>query len=90
MVAINLANQHGSEGALGRAYGEQAERYGASRRGLRLVQFDFHAQCGATRYDRLELLWADIGGDVGRHGFFLDPAPGAPGSASSPSTRPIR
>ena len=52
IVAINLANQHGSEGVLSSAFKEEANRYTAKASGLKLVPFDFHKQCGATRYDR--------------------------------------
>ena len=52
IVAINLANQHGSEGVLSSAFKAEADRYTAKASGLKLVPFDFHKQCGATRYDR--------------------------------------
>ena len=52
VVALNLANQHGSEGVLSSAFKEEADRFGKSHSGLRLVPFDFHKECGATRYDR--------------------------------------
>lgn len=52
IVAVNLANQHGSEGVLSAAFKEEAERYAGKAGGMKLVAFDFHKQCGATRYDR--------------------------------------
>lgn len=52
MDAINLANQHGSEGELSKKMLELAERYSQMSTGLRLVPFDFHKECGASRYDR--------------------------------------
>ena len=52
IVAVNLANQHGSEGVLSAAFKEGAERYAGKAGGFKLVAFDFHKQCGATRYDR--------------------------------------
>ena len=52
MTAINLANQHGSEGKLGQAFHAENDRFGKAGRGLRLFAFDFHAICGGTRYDR--------------------------------------
>ena len=52
IVAVNLANQHGSEGVLSSAFKEEADRYAAKATGLKLVPFDFHKECGATRYDR--------------------------------------
>jgi hypothetical protein len=52
IVAVNLANQHGSEGVLSSAFKDEADRYAAKAAGMNLVAFDFHKQCGATRYDR--------------------------------------
>jgi hypothetical protein len=57
--ALNLANQHGSEGELSKKMLEQAERYGQLSTGLRLVPFDFHKECGASRYDRCCLLYPE-------------------------------
>ena len=104
ILAVNLVNSHGSEGALADAYAAAAVRYGGvvlggggsggadgdrkappSSTPLHLVPFDFHAQCGATRYDRLEELWADIGGDVASIGAFFAPAPD--GAAPGPPAR---
>lgn len=51
-MAVNLANQHGSEGVLSSAYKDEASRFAGDKGGLRLVPFDFHKECGATRYDR--------------------------------------
>jgi hypothetical protein len=52
VLAVNLANQHGSEGVLGKAFKEQAERFAKVKPGFEVVSFDFHKECGATRYDR--------------------------------------
>ena len=52
VLAVNLANQHGSEGILGTAFKEQAERFARVKPGFEVVSFDFHKECGATRYDR--------------------------------------
>ena len=51
-MAVNLANQHGSEGVLSSAFKDEADRYASKASGLKLVPFDFHKQCGATRYDK--------------------------------------
>jgi len=72
IVAVNLANQHGSEGVLSAAFKEEAERYAGKAGGMKLVAFDFHKQCGATRYDRLGLLWNEIRGDFKRFGFYVE------------------
>ena len=52
MLAVNLANQHGSEGILGKAFSEQAQRFARVKPGFEVISFDFHKECGATRYDR--------------------------------------
>ena len=109
ILAVNLVNGHGSEGALAAAYAAAAVRYagagavdggdgvggggggGAPEKAaaalapapLRLVPFDFHAQCGATRYDRLDGLWDAVEGDVAAIGCLFVPAAdgAAPGKA---------
>jgi hypothetical protein len=52
VLAVNLANQHGSEGILGKAFKEEAERFAKVKPGFEVISFDFHKECGATRYDR--------------------------------------
>lgn len=86
VLALNLANAHGSEGLLGEAYASLASDERAKNpKSLRLVQFDFHAVCGATRYDRLEELWPSLAPDVrDSHSFYF--APGE-GRLSSPGPR---
>ena len=49
---MNLVNQHGSEGILAKAFQDEAEHFGESSKGLRLVAFDFHKQCGASNYKK--------------------------------------
>ena len=86
VLALNLANAHGSEGLLGEAYASLAsDERARNPRSLRLVQFDFHAVCGATRYDRLEELWPALAPDVrDSHAFHF--APGE-GRLASPAPR---
>jgi len=50
--AINLVNQHGSEGVLAAKLQEEADRFGRSASNFRLIAFDFHKQCGATSYHK--------------------------------------
>lgn len=50
--AINLVNQHGSEGLLADRFLEQADRFSKARSGFRLIPFDFHKICGATSYQK--------------------------------------
>lgn len=52
VTAVNLINQHGSEGVLAKAFDEEALRFAETSRGLRLVAFDFHKQCGASKYHK--------------------------------------
>lgn len=78
VLALNLANAHGSEGLLGEAYASLAsgERE-RNPKSLKLVQFDFHAVCGATRYERLEELWPSLSSDVEKvHSFYFAPGEG--------------
>lgn len=70
VVAVNLVNQHGSEGILARAFQDEAQRFGQTSSGLRLVAFDFHKQCGASNYKNLSILWDTLKEDFNRQGFF--------------------
>ena len=52
VLAVNLANQKGSEGTLGRTFKQEAERYAKVKPGFEVVSFDFHHECKGMRYDR--------------------------------------
>ena len=52
VVAVNLVNQHGSEGVLAKAFQEEAQRFGQTSSSLKLVAFDFHKQCGHSNYKK--------------------------------------
>lgn len=52
VLAVNLANQGGSEGTLGRSFKAEAERYAKIKPGFEVVNFDFHHECKGMRYDR--------------------------------------
>ena len=52
VLAVNLANQKGSEGTLGRNFKQEAERYAKVKPGFEVVSFDFHHECKGMRYDR--------------------------------------
>ncbi len=52
VVAVNLANQSGTEGNLGRSFKQEAERYAKIKPGFEVVSFDFHHECKGMRYDR--------------------------------------
>ena len=49
---MNLANQSGTEGNLGRSFKQEAERYAKVKPGFEVVSFDFHHECKGMRYDR--------------------------------------
>jgi len=94
VLALNLANAHGSEGLLGEAYASlAADERAKNAKSLRLVQFDFHAVCGATRYGRLEELWPALAADVdfenGAHSFFFKPGEGRLASPAPRSQRGV-
>ncbi|KAK9864404.1 hypothetical protein WJX84_006665 [Apatococcus fuscideae] len=76
VVAINLANQSGSEGVLSKAFEQESRRFSKASSGMRLVPFDFHKQCGATRYDRLSLMWKEVQPDFEQFGWYLQDADG--------------
>jgi hypothetical protein len=76
--AINLINQHGSEGVLCQALEKEAARFAKSTSGFRLISFDFHKQCGAKKYHNLEKLWGEVEGDFERWGFYAEGGGGGP------------
>ena len=57
VLAVNLANLSGSEGMLGRAFKQEAERYAKIKPGFEVVNFDFHHECKGMRYDRRARRW---------------------------------
>ena len=57
VLAVNLANQGGSEGILGRSFKQEAERYAKIKPGFEVVNFDFHHECKGMRYDRRAQHW---------------------------------
>lgn len=52
VLAVNLANQSGTEGNLGRSFKQEAERFAKAKPGFEVVSFDFHHECKGMRYDR--------------------------------------
>ena len=50
ITAINLSNQHGSEGRLCQQYQQLADSVRGETR-FNLVPFDFHKECGKTSYE---------------------------------------
>ncbi|CAM6083198.1 unnamed protein product [Calypogeia fissa] len=58
VLALDLINQHGSEGVLSEAYG--AAMQNVTNDSLRYVAFDFHKICGHIHFERLSLLYEQI------------------------------
>eukprot|EP00877_Chromochloris_zofingiensis_P011352 jgi/Chrzof1/6470/Cz18g12080.t1 len=72
VTAINLVNQHGSEGQLERAFRKESKRYAAERQApWHYVAFDFHKECGAANYGRLAVLWEAVKADFYKYRMFL-------------------
>ncbi|KAJ8912853.1 hypothetical protein NQ315_007985 [Exocentrus adspersus] len=68
-VIIDLIDQKGSEGALGKAFKNVLSLL--SYPSLRYEPFDFHAECRKMRWDRLSILIDRVAIDQDEMGFFL-------------------
>lgn len=81
VTAVNLANHHGSEGSLTTALERAAKRWAASPSpGLgtfRLLNFDFHKECGTTKYWNLAKLYVQIEADLHSMGVYRWTTPAA-------------
>lgn len=66
-LLVNLANQHGSEGRLVDAYGQNAQRFGKQ---LQYIAFDFHKECPKTNWTRLSYLLSSVSKHVDEIGCF--------------------
>jgi hypothetical protein len=62
VTAINLANLTGREGRLSDAYASAAEAVSKEISNFKFVPFDFHKECGSTKYQNLSKLWDQISG----------------------------
>ncbi|CAI7875594.1 unnamed protein product [Closterium sp. NIES-54] len=69
VIAVDLVNQDGGESRIGSAYAGAVNAIKDSD--LRYVPFDFHHECGATKYHQLSVLDDQIGKDMETQGFFL-------------------
>jgi len=69
-VAVNLAHATGSEGSLTSAFDASTRRFSRTKSGFRLINFDFHKECGATRYHRISVLFDQISTDLERFSQF--------------------
>lgn len=76
VTALNLVNQHGSEGKLAALLQDLSTDYAATHSGFRLVSFDFHKECGATNYARLDNLWQQIQADFDQFGYYVSTSKG--------------
>ncbi|CAH8308785.1 unnamed protein product [Eruca vesicaria subsp. sativa] len=72
IMAVNLTDQHGAEGELGKAYATEMARLP----NVRYVSFDFHHICGTTNFDNLGVLYEQIGDEFEKQGYFLVDAEG--------------
>lgn len=77
VVAVNLSglNPKKSEGKLSAQYRLKVDSMRPE--GFRLVSFDFHKQCGASNYHRLDNLWQEIRADCERFAWFSQDGDGA-------------
>ncbi|CAI5457693.1 unnamed protein product [Closterium sp. Yama58-4] len=69
VIAVDLVNQHGGESRIGSAYAGAVNAI--KDQDMRYVPFDFHHECGATKYHQLSQLDDQIGKDMEAQGFFL-------------------
>ncbi|CAI5986869.1 unnamed protein product [Closterium sp. NIES-64] len=69
VIAVDLVNQDGGESRIGSAYAGAVNAIKDSD--LRYVPFDFHHECGATKYHQLSVLDDQISKDMETQGFFL-------------------
>ncbi|KAL0727916.1 hypothetical protein Bca4012_024009 [Brassica carinata] len=72
IMVVNLTDQHGAEGELGKAYATEMARLP----NVRYVAFDFHHICGTTNFDNLGVLYEEIGDEFEKQGYFLVDADG--------------
>ena len=81
MTAVNLANHHGSEGTLTIAFERETKRFVVQpppgMGAFRLLSFDFHRECGSTRYRNLAKLYVQIEADLHVFGVFRWTSPTA-------------
>lgn len=72
VTAISLANQTGREGKLTSSYASTASVVSSTtdNNSFRLVCFDFHKYCGATKYQNLKILWDAIVKDFEAYGMW--------------------
>nr|XP_018453446.1 PREDICTED: phosphoinositide phosphatase SAC8 [Raphanus sativus] len=72
IMVVNLTDQDGAEGELGKAYATEMARLP----NVRFVAFDFHHICGTTNFDNLGVLYEEIGDEFEKQGYFLVDADG--------------
>ncbi|XP_042378318.1 phosphoinositide phosphatase SAC7-like [Zingiber officinale] len=69
VVAVDLVNQHGSEGRLSERFANAMQTI--QNDDIRYVHFDFHQICGHIHFERLSILYSQIEDFLNKHGYFL-------------------
>eukprot|EP00252_Welwitschia_mirabilis_P015203 TRINITY_DN3344_c0_g2_i1.p1 TRINITY_DN3344_c0_g2~~TRINITY_DN3344_c0_g2_i1.p1 ORF type:complete len:369 (-),score=59.90 TRINITY_DN3344_c0_g2_i1:112-1218(-) len=67
VIAVDLVNQQGDEGALSQVYANSVK----DLKNVRYISFDFHRICGQKYFDRLSLLYMEIAEVLQQQGYFL-------------------
>ena len=66
-MCVNLVNQHGSEGELEKCFCDIVRSMNDPF--VKYESFDFHKQCGADRWDRLQILVNRLANDQDTFGY---------------------
>ncbi|BBM96933.1 phosphatidylinositol 4-phosphatase [Marchantia polymorpha subsp. ruderalis] len=69
VIALDLINQHGSEGVLSEAFGGAMQNICSDT--LRYIPFDFHMICGHIHFERLSQLYDQIKDSHIEQGYYL-------------------
>ncbi|XP_074582504.1 phosphoinositide phosphatase SAC7-like isoform X2 [Curcuma longa] len=69
VVAVDLVNQHGSEGRLSERFANAMQTIQNDE--IRYIHFDFHQICGHIHFERLSILYSQIEDFLNKHGYFL-------------------
>ncbi|KAI5121013.1 hypothetical protein M0805_005959 [Coniferiporia weirii] len=66
-TVVNLAEQHGKEAAITKAYGEYVEELGS--KDVKYIKYDFHAETKGMKYENILKLILEMGKTFDAHGF---------------------
>eukprot|EP00850_Spirogloea_muscicola_P015724 SM000123S25836 [mRNA] locus=s123:87963:93674:- [translate_table: standard] len=75
VLVIDLINQRGGEGDLGKKYAEAMQALN-DLEDVRYVPFDFHKVCGHVHFERLSLLYDEVADALSKQRYFLALASG--------------